>query len=263
MDYAQELSGKRVVITGACGIIGGWLAESFGRAGAQLCLTDARTDALAALKDEPWFTEGSFVQTIDLRSADAIVTLADHVRRHWGAPGVLVNNAGVYPSGFLLDVDAEEWDRIFDINLRAPFLLTQAMAKLMIAEGVRGSVINISSGAARKMRSTVCPYATSKTALDRLTKGYALELAEYGIRVNALEPGFAAGSAVSTLSQAHIDTMTASIPLGRAATAEDVGQAALFLASTASAFVTGASLPVDGGNSIGSTAVYQDKKRAL
>ena len=263
MDYAKELAGKRVVITGACGVIGGWLAEAFGRAGARLCLTDTRADDLARLKDAPYFTQGSFAQAIDLRDAASIEVLADSVRRHWGAADVLVNNAGVYPSGFLLDVDAEEWDRIFDINLRAPFLLSRAIAKLMIAEKVKGSIINISSGAARKMRRTVCPYATSKTALDRLTKGFALELAEYGIRANALEPGFAAGSAVSTVSQSHIDNMTAAIPLGRSVTGEDIGQAALFLASSASAFITGASLPVDGGNSIGSLAVYQDKKHAL
>jgi 3-oxoacyl-[acyl-carrier protein] reductase len=263
MDYAQELAGKRVVITGACGIIGGWLAEAFGHAGARLCLTDARAEPLEALKAAPWFTEGSFVLPADLRDAEAIEALAAEVGGRWGAADVLVNNAGIYPSGFLLDVDAAEWDRIFDINLRAPFLLSRAFAKLMIAQGVRGNIINISSGAARKMRRTACPYSTSKTALDRLTKGFAIELAEYGIRANALEPGFAAGSDVSQLTQAHVDNVIANIPAGRPTSPQDVGQAALFLASSASAYITGASLPVDGGNSIGSLAVYQDKKHAL
>ena len=263
MDYAQEMAGKRVVITGACGIIGGWLAEAFGRAGAKLCLTDARAEPLQALTSAPWFTEGSFVLTADLRDAEAIEAMAAEVGRRWGAADVLVNNAGIYPSGFLLDVDAAEWDRIFDINLRAPFLLSRAFAKLMIAQGVKGSIINISSGAARKMRRTACPYSTSKTALDRLTKGFAIELAEYGIRANALEPGFAAGSDVSQLTQAHVDNVIANIPAGRPTSPQDVGNAALFLASSASAYITGASLPVDGGNSIGSLAVYQDKKHAL
>ena len=263
MDYAREMAGKRVVITGACGIIGGWLAEAFGQAGAKLCLTDARAEPLEALTSAPWFTEGSFVQTADLRDAGAIEALAAEVGRRWGAADVLVNNAGVYPSGFLLDVDAAEWDRIFDINLRAPFLLSRAFAKLMIAQGVKGSIINISSGAARKMRRTACPYSTSKTALDRLTKGFAIELAEYGIRANALEPGFAAGSDVSKLTQAHVDNVIANIPAGRPTSPQDVGNAALFLASSASAYITGSSLPVDGGNSIGSLAVYQDKKHAL
>ncbi|MBC9177157.1 SDR family NAD(P)-dependent oxidoreductase [Pseudoroseomonas ludipueritiae] len=263
MDYAQDMAGKRVVITGACGIIGGWLAETFGEAGAQLCLTDARAEPLEALTSAPWFTEGSFVQAADIRDADAIEALAAEVGRRWGAADVLVNNAGVYPSGFLLDVDAAEWDRVFDINLRAPFLLSRAFAKLMIAQGVKGNIINISSGAAWKMRRTVCPYSTSKTALDRLTKGFALELAEYGIRANALEPGFAPGSVVSLLPQEHVDSIGGGNPSGRTTSKQDVGNAALFLASSAAAYITGASLPVDGGGSIGSLAVYQDKKHAL
>lgn len=263
MDYAQDMAGKRVVITGACGIIGGWLAETFGQAGAQLCLTDARAEPLQALTSAPWFTEGSFVQAADIRDANAIEALAAEVGRRWGAADVLVNNAGVYPSGFLLDVDAAEWDRIFDINLRAPFLLSRAFAKLMIARGVKGNIINISSGAAWKMRRTVCPYSTSKTALDRLTKGFALELAEYGIRANALEPGFAPGSVVSLLPQEHVDSIGGGNPSGRTTSKQDVGNAALFLTSSAAAYITGASLPVDGGGSIGSLAVYQDKKHAL
>jgi 3-oxoacyl-[acyl-carrier protein] reductase len=113
------------------------------------------------------------------------------------------------------------------------------------------------------MRRTSCPYCTSKAALDRLTKGFAIELAEYGIRANALEPGFAVGSEVSRVTQAHVDNVLANIPAGRGTSMQDVGQAALFLASSASTYITGASLPVDGGNSIGSLAVYQDKKTAL
>ena len=110
----------------------------------------------------------------------------------------------------------EEFDRIFDINLRAPFILTRRIATQMIQKKVKGSIINISSGASRKMRSTVVPYCTSKTALDRLTKGFAVELAEFGIRVNALEPGFAPGSTVSELTDAHVRNTVAAIPLGTA-----------------------------------------------
>ena len=263
MDYAKDMAGKRVLVTGACGVIGQWLAQTFGEAGAKLCLTDARADALDALARQPWFTPGSFAMPADLRDAAAIEALAAAVGDRWGAVDVLINNAGVYPSGFLLDIDAEEWDRIFDINLRAPFLTGRAFARQMVAQGVRGSIINISSGAARKMRRTSCPYSTSKTALDRLTKGFAIELAEYGIRANALEPGFTPGSEVSRVSQAHVDNVLANIPAGRGTSMQDVGNAALFLASPASGYITGASLPVDGGNSIGSLAVYQDKKSAL
>jgi 3-oxoacyl-[acyl-carrier protein] reductase len=113
------------------------------------------------------------------------------------------------------------------------------------------------------MRTTVVPYCTSKTALDRLTKGFALELAEYGIRVNAVEPGFMAGSDVSPLSDEHVDAAIGSIPLGRPSSPKDVTSAVLYLCSDAGAYVTGATLTVDGGNSIGTKAVYQAKKTAL
>ena len=106
------------------------------------------------------------------------------------------------------------------------------------------------------------PYCTSKTALDRLTKGFAVELAEFGIRVNALEPGFAAGSTVSELTDEHIGNTIAQIPLGRPSSREDVGNGLLYLASDASSYVTGSTLTVDGGNSIGSLAVHQAKKNA-
>ena len=192
-----------------------------------------------------------------------MTAFADGVAKRWGAPDVLVNNAGLYPSGFLLDIGIEDWDAIMGVNLRAPFLLSKLFALQMIGAGKGGSIVNVSSGASRKMRTTVVPYCTSKTALDRLTKGFALELAEYGIRVNALEPGFIAGSDVSPLSQEHVQAVTTTIPLGRSSAAQDVAGAALYLCSDAASYVTGATLTVDGGNSIGTQAVFQAKKKAL
>jgi 3-oxoacyl-[acyl-carrier protein] reductase len=163
----------------------------------------------------------------------------------------------------LLDISTQEFDEIFAINLRAPYILTKGVAIQMIAKGIKGSIINISSGASRKMRRTVVPYCTSKTALDRLTKGFGVELAEYGIRANTLEPGFMAGSAVSPLTEAHVQKTVAAIPLGRTTSASDVRNGLFYLASDASAYVTGATLTIDGGNSIGSMEVHQTKKSAL
>lgn len=259
----NDMSGKRVVVTGACGVIGQWIAEALHASGAHLCLTDARTTELDALAARLNLSEQSFVHICDLTDAQSIQGLVDAVGTTWGAPDVVVNNAGIYPSGFLLDIDVAEWDQIFDINLRAPFAITRGMALLMINEQVRGNIVNISSGAARKMRRTVVPYCVSKTALDRMTKGFSLELAEYGIRVNALEPGFAAGSAVSKLTHDHVNTVTNTIPLGRASSAKDVAEALFYLASDRAGYVTGATLTVDGGNSAGVMTVFQDKRSAL
>ena len=262
MNFGNEFQGKKVIVTGAGGIIGGWIAEAFAREGALVCLTDRSLERIESRKAS-LDGKGHLALAADLTDAASLSAFADHVARAWGAPDILVNNAGIYPSGFLLDISFDDWDAIFDINLRAPFILSQLFAKQMIAAGKGGSIVNISSGAARKMRTTVVPYCTSKTALDRLTKGFAIELAEYGIRVNAVEPGFAAGSDVSALTQDHVSNVTASIPLGRASSAADVGAAVLYVSSEAAAYMTGATITVDGGNSIGSQVVFQAKKKAL
>ncbi|MBN9063296.1 MAG: oxidoreductase [Rhizobiales bacterium 65-9] len=259
----DDIKGKRAIVTGAAGVIGRWIVETLHEAGAALALTDARGADLDALASELKLGGDSFVKTADLTDETSIKAFADEVGRRWGSADILVNNAGIYPSGFLLDLSTEEFDRIFSINLRAPFILTREIATQMVRKKVKGSIINISSGASRKMRRTVVPYCTSKTALDRLTKGFGVELAEFGIRVNALEPGFAAGSKVSDLTDAHIASTIAQIPLGRGTSRADVGNGLLYLASDASAYVTGATLTIDGGNSIGSLAVHQDKKHPL
>jgi 3-oxoacyl-[acyl-carrier protein] reductase len=263
MDFFSDLSGKRVVVTGACGVVGRWIVDAFVTAGAELCLTDAQEAALSAYAGEVSLGTGGFAHPANLTDETSIEALITEIGRRWGTADVLVNNAGIYPSGFLLDISTAEFDRIFSVNLRAPFILTRGVARQMIEKGVKGSVINISSGAARKMRRTVVPYCTSKTALDRLTKGFAIELAEFGIRVNALEPGFAAGSSVSSLTDEHINNTIAAIPLGRPSSPSDVANGLLYLASDASSYVTGATLTVDGGNSIGSLAVHQAKKHPL
>ena len=259
----HDFSGQGVVVTGALGIYGAWIADAFARAGARLCLSDRDGAGLDRRLRDAGGAEGSFTHVGDLRHDADIAALAASVADRWGAADVLVNNAGVYPSGFLLDIQADEWDRIMDINVRAPFLLTQAVAKAMIAAGRRGSVVNISSGAAHRMRRSVVPYCLSKTALDRLTKGWALELAQFGIRVNAVEPGFAPGSATSPLTAQHVQQTAAGIPLGRPSGPDDAPGAVLFLCSPAASYITGATLAVDGGNSIGSLVVHQDKKEPL
>ncbi|MFL4990014.1 MAG: SDR family NAD(P)-dependent oxidoreductase, partial [Microvirga sp.] len=182
MDFFSDLTGKRVVITGACGVIGRWIVDAFRAAGSELCLTDAREADLTAYAAAIHLGDSGFAHGADLTEEASIDALIAEIGKRWGSADILVNNAGIYPSGFLLDTSTEEFDRIFSINLRAPFLLTKGVALQMINKGVKGSIINISSGASRKMRRTVVPYCTSKTALDRLTKGFAIELAEFGIR---------------------------------------------------------------------------------
>ena len=173
MSNFPDLTGKKIVVTGANGVIGRWIVQAFAEAGCHVCATDVQPAADTLATHPAGLGEHGFAWQADLTSDASMASLIQEVGRHWGAADVLVNNAGVYPSGFLLDIPVQEFDRIFSINLRAPFVLTQGLCTQMVRQGVKGSVINISSGASRKMRRTVVPYCTSKTALDRLTKGFA------------------------------------------------------------------------------------------
>ena len=251
----SEFSGKRIVITGACGIFGQWISAAFAAAGARICLSDNRADRLedtrAALPGP-----GHLIHATELTDTASIDALVDHVAAEWDGADIVVNNAGVYPSGLLIDLPVEEWDRIWAVNLRAPFLVARGFARLMAARGIAGSIVNIGSGAARNMRATTVHYCASKTALERVTKGMALEFAPFGIRVNVVEPGFAPGSEVSPLSDEHVARVLGNIPLGRASGPRDAPSAIMYLSSEAAGFITGATLSVDGGNSIGAAATY-------
>lgn len=243
----MRFQGARVLITGAAGIYGKWFADAFAREGARLLLSDNRAGSLAA-------TAAAFPQAIthatELTDAASLADLAALVAREWGAPDIVLNNAGIYPGKPLLETANDDYDAMFDINCRAPFIIARDMARLMVAAGVKGNIVMIGSAASRRMRPSRVLYCTSKTTLERLTKGFALELAPMGIRVNMVEPGFAAGSEVSPLSDKHIAEMTAGIPLGRLIRPEEAAEAVMFLCGPAASFITGAVLAVEGGNSI-------------
>jgi 3-oxoacyl-[acyl-carrier protein] reductase len=248
---SDEFRDRKVVVTGACGVFGRYIAAAFAQAGAHLCLSDMRGEALGDLVREPGLEKGGHLtHATELTDAASCNDLVDMVAREWGAPDIVINNAGVYPAALLIDTAAGEWDRIFGVNLRAPFLLSTGFARLMRDTGTKGNIINISSGAARRVRQTTVAYCTSKAALNHLSKGLALEFAPFGIRVNVVEPGFAPGSEVSPLSEEHVQRVTSNIPLGRVSGPEDVPGAIMFLCSDKGAYITGATLSVDGGNSI-------------
>ena len=253
MQFGDDFRGKRVVVTGAAGIYGGWIAAAFARAGAILCLSDMRGDLLAGVVERLGLDPATTLcHGTELTDSSSIRELAARVAASWGAPDIVINNAGVYPrTGELLYLAEAEFDRIMSVNVRAPFLVTQAMAKLMIAERVGGVFVNIGSGAARQMPTGSVAYCMSKTALERLSKGQALELAPHKIRVNVVEPGFAPGSDFSYLPPDYVDRMTARIPLARNSGPDDTPQVVMFLCSPAASYITGTAIAVDGGNSIG------------
>jgi 3-oxoacyl-[acyl-carrier protein] reductase len=253
VNYQGEFKGKRVVVTGAAGIYGGWIAAAFAREGAKLCLSDMRGDLLPAVVEKLGLDPATtLTHATQLESVESIRELAALVERAWGCPDIIVNNAGVYPrTGVLINLEPAEYDRIMNVNVRAPFLVVQAMSRLMVAQGVAGAIVNIGSGAARQMPTGSVTYCMSKTALERLSKGQALELAPHKIRVNVVEPGFAPGSDFSYLPPDYVDRMTARIPLGRNSEPGDAAGMVMYLCSQSASYITGAVVSCDGGNSIG------------
>lgn len=247
-----EFRGHRVVVTGAAGVYGRWIAEAFAAEGARLLLIDLREEPLRATAEAVRaLAQEVLTYTCDLRDPAATAAIADLVRERWQSPDVLVNNAGVYPHQPIMDMRLDDWDAVMELNVTAPFLLTQALARLMIDASVRGSVVNMSSGAAGTTRPGSVHYSTSKAALSMLTRGYALELAPHGIRVNAVSPGFAPGSEVSHLNDDYVAIMTKSIPMGRTSGPHDSSEAILFLCSAAASYITGTTLVCDGGRAAG------------
>jgi 3-oxoacyl-[acyl-carrier protein] reductase len=216
-------------------------------AAADLLLSDARPEPLAELAGR---LDARQVAA-DLRDDAGLRVLGDTIADTWDAPDVLVNNAGVYPRTPLASTGPAEVRRVLDVNVTAPFELTRRAVAAMTAARVRGSVVNISSGAAVRPGAGGSVYAASKAALESLTRGLALEVARHGIRINSVQPGFAPGSEVSVLSDDHINTMRGRIPLGRTSGRHDAPSAVLWLASGAASFVTGTTIAVDGGRTAG------------
>lgn len=243
----MRFTGQLAVITGAAGVYGRALAAAFAAESARLLLTDRDAAALArAAAGLP--AERTALHPADLRddaALDALIAAATAGE----APHVLVNNAGLYPFIPLMEATGEEYDRIMDVNARAPFRLMQGIGRAMAAAG-RGCIVNVSSSAAEVIRGNGVPYGASKCALEYLTRAFALELGPHGVRVNSARPGFAEGSAEVTMPPGYAEAIRSRALLGRWGRPEDFAAAVLFLASEEGAFITGSILDAGGGGHI-------------
>lgn len=238
---------QTILITGAAGIFGREFCRSFASAGAALALTDIDLSRL----DVEW-GGGARVERFacDLTDAEAIAAMARDVISTMGVPDVVVANAGIYPFGGLFDTDIDVFDKVFDINVRANFLLARHFGEAMVAAGKKGSFIFIGSAAAHVLRTNGLAYCASKRALHWMMQGLALELGPHGIRVNMIEPGLATGGSGGPMPAGYAEAIIAQVPLGRLVREGEVGKAALFLASADADFTTGMSFSVDGGGAI-------------
>jgi 2-deoxy-D-gluconate 3-dehydrogenase len=166
-----------------------------------------------------------------------------------GAPDILVNKAGVIRRGDAAEVALTDWDEVLQVNLTAPFMLAQAVARTAIAAGKRAKIINIASLLSFQGGVRVPAYAASKSAIAGLTRALTNEWAARGVNVNAIAPGYIVTSVTEALREDPVRSrdILARIPAGRWGAPDDIGGAAVFLASTAADYVHGAILPVDGG----------------
>lgn len=236
-----DLTGKTALITGASGGIGAGIATTFALAGAKLVLHYHHNDDKINELVENLCADGTHCEAVraNLAKPAECAKLIQH-----GSLDILINNAALQPVVAINELTSEQIDAILQVNLRAPMLLTQAFAK-QAAEG--GAIVNIASIEGIVPAHNHSHYATSKAGLLQFTKASALELGQQNIRVNAICPGLIERPEIAKDWPAGVASWQEHAPLTRLGTPADVAQAALFFASPAATWITGAVLPVDGG----------------
>lgn len=240
----MQLTGKAAIVTGATRGIGRAIALAFAREGADVLVNGRDATAGQAVCAEiAALGRRAVWHAADLGSVELARGVVTAALAAFGRLDVLVNNAGLFQRMPALELEEGDWDRLLDVNLKGAFFCAQAAARAMLAHG--GAIVNIASDAAWSGGLNPCAhYAASKAGLLSITRSLAKELAPYHIRVNAIAPGMIAtemgGTAGATLGDLRI-------PLGRYGTPEEVAAAAVFLASDAASYVTGATLNLSGG----------------
>jgi NAD(P)-dependent dehydrogenase (short-subunit alcohol dehydrogenase family) len=264
ISSTYRLDGRVVLVIGAGSIKPGDLSNgraaaiTYARAGAKVVAVDLSQEALEGTIEAVQATGQDCLGLIgDAADEMSINAIVEETIERFGAVDVLHNNVGILTFGSVIDTDVATWDRIMAVNVRSMFVATRAVLPDMIARG-RGSIVNISALASKRFLGPAITYSTSKAAVNGFTQAVALEYARHGIRCNAVLPGFIdtpVGLSVYERGNpqeaaARKAKRNASIPGGRAGTPWDIANAALFLASDASAYINGALLDVGAGVSL-------------
>lgn len=253
-----RIDGQRALVTGASSGLGRHFAITLARAGAHVVVAARRADRLAGLVDELQALQvpgaRAIAVALDVTDARSIRACFDEIAQAaGGAPAIVVNNAGVTVTRALLQQREEDWDSVIDTNLKGGFMVAQEAARRLVDAGQGGSIVNVASILGARVAGGVAPYAISKAGLVQATKVMALELARYGIRVNAILPGYV----VTDLNRQFLESdpgqkLRARIPTRRFGEPGDLDGPLLLLASHAGRHMTGAVVAVDGGHLVGS-----------
>ena len=242
------------LVSGASSGIGRACARALGREGARVVAAGRRQARLDEVVAQLRAGGGGAVAVAgDVREESTCRAWVEAAVRGFGGLDGLVNAAGVMGSGGLLETDPAEWDRIMDTNLRAMFLLTRAAAPELIKR--RGAIVNLSSVAGPRPYANLIGYVVSKAGVDAFTRCAALDLAPHGVRVNALNPGVVVTELQTVRNAvkdypAFLERSKTTHPLGRVGEPEEIADLVLFLLSDQASWITGATVPIDGGRAL-------------
>lgn len=246
------MTGKVVIVTGASSGIGRASALLFAKNGSNVIAVGRNAKELGALRDDAQGKKGSVkVHLADIREHSQVDRLVNDTVQNFGQIDVLVNSAGIIMNGTIENTTLDDWDKMFDINLRSVFFMTQKCIPHL--EKTKGNIVNVSSVAGTRAFPNVLAYCVSKAGVDQLTRCVALELAPKGIRVNAVNPGVVVsnlhkrGGMADEDYQKFLKNSKATHPLGRVGDAKEVAELIYFLASEKASWITGATYEIDGG----------------
>lgn len=247
----MRLQGKVALVTGAGGGFGEGIARLFAAEGARVVCADMRAEAAAAVADQ--IGEAAVAVPGDVSRGPEVQAMVDAAVQRFGGLDIVVNNAGTtHRNRPMLEVDADEFDRVYAVNVKSIYWMAQAVVPVMRRQGRGGSLVNISSTAGIRPRPGLVWYNGSKGAVNTITQCMASELAPDNIRVNSVCPVIGATNLLTEFmgvpdTPENRARFLATIPLGRMSTPADIANACLWLAEDSSSFITGVLLPVDGG----------------
>ena len=246
---AGELTGKVAVVTGAGQGIGRALARGLAGAGAAVVVTDVLAENAAKVAREIEAGGGRALGLgVDVSKRAPVQAAIDAAVSELQRVDILINNAGVFPRSTVLELDEATWDAVIDVNLRGTWLCSQLAARVMVEQGEGGRIINFASVAAFRPAVNGAHYAASKAGIVAFTRNMALEVAPYGITVNAIAPGLTdTAQPRYGMTEDEIAATGPTIPLGRIAQPEDMLPTVLFLCGPSGAYITGQTHHVNGG----------------
>lgn len=239
-----DLTGKKALVTGATGGLGGAIARRLHAQGATVALSGTRAEALEALAAE--LGERAVVTPCNLADKESVEALVPAAEEKLGGLDILVNNAGVTKDNLFLRLKDEDWDSVIAINLTAAFRLSRAAVKSMMRRRY-GRIISIGSVVGTTGNPGQGNYAASKAGLIGMSKALAAEVASRNITVNVVAPGFIESPMTQALNEKQRESILADVPMGRLGSGDDVAAAVAYLASTEAGYVTGQTLHINGG----------------